>query len=165
MGTNFYKIKPKKVKQEKIKEIKESFDNILKTLENGNNIRSYTINDLLDKLQEQKVEKIHLGKRSGGWQFLWNHNNKQYYQDNLESIKEFLNDGDGWIEDEYGEIFTPEQFLNDEIGYCLYNDPEKYINGYQYDKQENHHYSWQTCGHYEYTASDGLRFSTSTEFC
>lgn len=164
MGTNFYKCRPRKTDRGSIEKVEKFYKQTLKDIITKGIVSDEIISDFQYELEKFKPEKIHLGKRSGGWQFLWNHNNKKYYQDNLESIKEFLNDGDGWIEDEYGEIFTPEQLLNDEIGDCLYNDPKKYINGYQYDKRENCHYTWQKCGQYEYTTSEGLRFSTSTEF-
>jgi hypothetical protein len=164
MGTNFYKYRIKKNNKTVVDNIKEKFEEIINNISKNGFINEYDIVCLNEKLDKCKIEKIHLGKRSGGWQFIWNHNDKKYYQDNLESIKEFLNDGDGWIEDEYGERFTPEQLLNDKIGACLYNDPERYINGHQYDERENYYCAWKNCGQYEYTTSDGLRFSTSTDF-
>ena len=58
-------------------------------------------------------ERVHLGKRSHGWQFLWDFHDGRYFKANLESIKEFLKDK--IIVDEYGEVFSLDQFLNIEI--------------------------------------------------
>lgn len=72
-------------------------------------------------------EKVHLGKRSHGWQFLWDFHNGRYFKANLESIKEFLKDK--IIVDEYGGVFSLDQFLDDEIGHCLYNADGKLEDG------------------------------------
>ena len=141
MGTNFYaRIIPK---EEDIKRVNRIIDGYL----TGNTL------EVDDDILKDAVQKIHLGKRSSGWQFLWQANLK-YYQDNLESIKEFLSRDDVIIYNEYEERFTLEEFLDKEIGYCLYNDPDKFINGRQY--AEKHNESFDDFG--EWTTEDGLRF-------
>jgi hypothetical protein len=60
---------------------------------------------------------IHIGKRSGGWRFHWDHNYFNYYRPNKESLIEWLHSG--IILDEYGEIFTFDQFWDEEVGNCL----------------------------------------------
>lgn len=52
---------------------------------------------------------IHIGKSSGGWQFIFNHHNWQYFN-SLETLKEWLKSGT--IIDEYGEECTFEDFWN-----------------------------------------------------
>ena len=79
----------------------------------------------------RKGNVIHLGKRSGGWKFLWNTNviryadgyldeNKQYvpvykynyvYPLTKQGITDFCNREDVIITDEYGTIYNPEDFL------------------------------------------------------
>lgn len=147
MGTNFYaRIIPKK---EDIKRVHRIIDGYL----TGNTF------EIDDDILKDAVQKIHLGKRSSGWQFLWQANPK-YYQDNLESIKEFLSQDDVIIYNEYEERFTLEKFLDEEIGYCLYNNPEYFMNGRQY--VEKHNESFDDFG--EWTTEDGLRF-VKGDFC
>lgn len=164
MGTNYYKVKPKNPPFTEIKKTMESFDELVNKLTDEGYITEYEIDNFFSQLKEFVIEEVHLGKRSGGWQFIWNHNNKKYYEDNLESIKRFLSNGEGWIEDEYGERFTVEDFLNEEVGASMYNDPKRFINGRQYDEREKCMYEYERCATHEYTSKDGLRFSTSTEF-
>jgi hypothetical protein len=168
MGTNFYKVlKPKynkKQKAEITKKINEQTKKLKEYFNDNNYIERYDIEDYFEMLNELRPVKVHLGKRSGGWQFLWNHNNEQYYKKTLQSIREFLDEDNGFIVDEYGERFTTEQFLNEEIGEAMYNDPDRFINGPQYDEQGKNIYAWAKCSNYEFTTNEGLRFATSTEF-
>lgn len=141
MGTNFYaRIIPK---EEDIKWIQKEIELYL----SGKEL------EINDDILEDAVKKIHLGKRSCGWQFLWQANPK-YYQDNLESIKEFLSREDVIIYNEYDDRFTVDEFLGNEIGRYLYNDPEYFMNGRQYAEKYNESFrdSW------EWTTEDGLRF-------
>lgn len=141
MGTNFYARII--LKEEDIKRVHRIIDGYL----TGNTL------EIDDDILKDAVQKIHLGKRSSGWQFLWQANPK-YYQDNLESIKEFLSRDDVIIYNEYEERFTLKKFLDEEIGYCLYNDSEYFMNGRQY--AEKHNESFDDFG--EWTTEDGLRF-------
>lgn len=95
-------------------------------------------------------ERVHLGKRSHGWQFLWDYHDGRYFKANLESIMEYLKDK--IIVDEYGEVFSLDQFLDDEIGYCLYNADGKLEDGMR-------EYS-----RYTFISDDGLRFSKNEDF-
>ena len=149
MGTNFYARRIPT--QEEIAALHNRIDDIAKGICSISSIAS----------EIEMDNDIHLGKRSGGWQFNWEYH-PEYYSDNLESIKKFLSRDDIVIVDEYNTEFSLDEFLNEEIGYCLYNDPEEYINGEQYDKKYRD-------GHIavsgrEWTSEDGLRFS-SGEFC
>lgn len=119
---------------------------------------------LLDKYSYS----YHIGKRSGGWQFLFApHNDEDGYDKNpwentLESLKKCLSDPEYEIVDEYNRIYTPEQFW-EEIGDCLYNDPERYINEKQY-YQRHPEELYSTHRKWEFTTDEGLRFSTTIDF-
>jgi len=67
----------------------------------------YQFLDYYNKHTEEN--KVHLGKRSGGWKFVFNHNNWKYYDYTEESIKEFLKSCDR-IFDEYDNDYTVEEF-------------------------------------------------------
>ena len=125
MGTNFYaRIIPKEEdKQRLIDAINDDRDNLIEDLasELYGHRNKYT----------RKGNKIHLGKRSCGWKFLWNPNvikyadgyldeNKQYvlvynydyvYPLTKQGITDFCNREDVIITDEYGKQYTPEEFL------------------------------------------------------
>lgn len=82
---------------------------------------SNTLDDLVYDWGEIKNGTVvHLGKRSGGWAFLWDLNNMKYYKPSLNSIISFIKENNAVIEDEYGAEFTLDEFLNDEIGCCLH---------------------------------------------
>jgi hypothetical protein len=125
--------------------------------------------ELKNKIEEA-THQYHIGKRSYGWQFLFEagkgdaNSNFEYYvnnpwANNLLSLKEWLSKPEYIIKDEYGTFFTAEQFWNEEVGESLYNNPDKYINCKQYYKDNPRYFDNR-----EFTSSDGLRFSIS-EFC
>lgn len=72
-----------------------------------------------DKLRDELPRDIHIGKRSYGWKFLWNANRFEYFNPTIESLHEFLKSGD--IYDEYGDKFTFEDFMNNEVGSSIDN--------------------------------------------
>lgn len=112
MGTNFYAILPvKKRTTNKLRILASKLDNQqLINLED----------EMYDIQQDLKCYKVHLGKRSYGWAFLWDANDLKYYEPTLASIKKFIDDNHAKIIDEYGEEFTWDQFINDEIKHCLH---------------------------------------------
>lgn len=141
MGTNFYaRIIPK---EEDIKRVQQAV---------GRYLSGHTLS-IDEDIITDNIEKIHLGKRSCGWQFLWQDNPK-YYQANLESIKKFLGREDVIIYDEYGDRYSVEELFENEIGYCLHNDNDKYLNGRQYAEKYNE--DFRDFG--EWITDDGLRF-------
>lgn len=153
MGTNFYCTKiPTAEEHQKMQELLME--------------KQY---EKLKELIEESNPTYHIGKRSAGWQFLFAPHKSLYqpwetpnpWENTLESIKEYLAREDVVIKDEYGEVFTSEQFWNDEIGYCLYNNLDKYINGEQYDEREMSKFP---CASHEFTTKEGLRFSTDIDF-
>lgn len=112
MGTNFYAILPvKKRTTNKLRKLASKLDTQqLINLED----------EMYDIHQDLKCYKVHLGKRSYGWAFLWDANDLKYYEPTLASIKKFIDDNHAKIIDEYGEEFTWDQFINDEIKHCLH---------------------------------------------
>lgn len=149
MGTNFYARHIPT--QEEVAVLHKHVDDIAAGI--------YNISSMPEGIE--RCSDIHLGKRSAGWQFIWEYH-PEYYSDNLESIKEFLSRNDIVIVDEYNTKFSLDEFLNEEIGYCLYNDPEEYINGRQYDEEQ--YEGGRAISDGEWTSEDGLRFSRY-EFC
>ena len=132
--------------------------------------------DELQKLLNEVRTEYHIGKRSGGWQFLfaphiklrvgfWNSGQVvSPWENTLESIKEYLSRPDVQICDEYGRTFTPEEFWNEEVGDALYNDPENYINGDQYYQKHPEERRYMYLSDTEFTTDEGLRFSTDEDF-
>lgn len=150
MGTNFYCKKPISKKNRKL--VVEQLNALIKEVENEcNNINLQDIFlDYKESIDTLLPEPIHLGKRSHGWQFLWNYHNGKYFDANLNSIKIFLEDK--IIYNEYGKVFSLDAFLNEELGKCLYNKDDKLDDGM------NGNYS------IHFFLSDGLRFSKFEDF-
>lgn len=148
MGTNFYYKIP--LKKREIEELKDCIteDPSLRELK-----------DCIYMITENRV--IHLGKRSYGWQFLWDFHSGDHYEANLNSIKEFLKNSGGYIVNEYDEKFTIEQFFEDEIKDCLYKD-ENHCDAYAYHEKHPEEYKYNISSH-EFS-SDGLRFSRDEDF-
>ena len=71
-------------------------------------------------------EDVHIGKRSGGWKFLWDAHFFRYYKPNKQALFDWLKSGQ--IIDEYGNEFTFKEFWNTEIRHFLYDgyDIESY---------------------------------------
>lgn len=101
MGTNYYRINPAS------KEDRENLHKKLDEVLNGNEYRS-TFDDMIDDVYEKY--QIHICKSSFGWQICFDHNWGKYYQPNRKSLEEFLSEEGTWIEDEYGEKISYEDF-------------------------------------------------------
>lgn len=147
MGTNFY-CKTKLTTKQRDKVI-NSLESIIKNLKNNNFNEDNLKVDIVNATEVISKPIIHLGKRSAGWQFLWDYHDGKYFKPTLESIKDFLKDKD--IFDEYDEHFTLEQFINNEIKQSLYKD-----------KNHNNGMDGEYSSHY--FISDGLRFSKFENF-
>ena len=160
MGTNFY---CKRIPT------KEQLNSITDLVVNEN------FDDAIDELQEVN-QKIHICKRSCGWQIGFDHNNGEYYQPTRKSLEEFLSRPDIVIFDEYNRKYTPEEFWKeiDEHNANPRNnwDSKKYM-------QEQHEPSWSICWSdihnvkemfgVETSVNDfyngGLRWNVFTDFC
>lgn len=159
MGTNFYAVIPvKKRDKEKAKKL----------------IDENKLTEAIEVLEEMTKE-IHLGKRSAGWKFLFNANLGKYYELSREGINKFFAKNNVIIENEYGEKFTAEEFWRDEIGVFLekgydlesyYADhPNEATSYYSYARTIPPELKKYNPNKYGEFYSDGLRFTTTEEFC
>ncbi|MCH5167415.1 MAG: hypothetical protein J1F35_05920 [Erysipelotrichales bacterium] len=155
MGTNFYL-------RRKISE--KDKQNVIEQIYKDNWIEA---RDLVYKL----TERVHIGKRSSGWQFLWNANRFEYFSPNIESLQNWLKSG--IIEDEYGREFTFEEFWNDEIKDFLYEgwNLEKYYSesGNTWFGRDIPYYFQDKLDKFDIDkygefVIDGLRFTITEEF-
>ena len=158
MGTNFYL---KKKLSQKEKEI----------------IKQYIDEDKYYEIREMLPEDIHIGKQSYGWKFLWNAHFFEYFEPTKESLFDWLESGQ--IIDEYGNEFTFDQFINNELKGWL--DKGWDIESYYIDRPENksswydfssrNRYFYQRCPNLNINVNrygefyiDGLRFTVSEDF-
>ena len=101
---------------------------------------------------------VHLGKRSGGWKFSWNHNNWCYYR-GKETLLEFIRSGR--VVNEYGDEQNVEEFIEMALNWCLDGwDSKRYFLEELVAKNKKPLYP----EHYEDIWVDGLRFMNTTEF-
>lgn len=121
-----------------------------------------------EKLEKQLKEfrkTYHIGKRSGGWQFIWCPHKEgnivvSPWENNLESIKNYLSQENTEIFDEYGKTYTYEQLI-EEIKDSLYTGESL---KHQWTSSESKCLSFMAnADNYEFI-SDGLRFSTNCDF-
>ena len=104
---------------------------------------------------------IHLGKRSSGWKFCWNFHNNKYYNDK-ESLLEFIRSGR--VVDEYGEEQDVEEFITMSLEW---GQPNGLVVNQEYRKSERMKGkgSFFDDPKYDDKIIDGLRVSSSTDFC
>ena len=102
----------------------------------------------LQNLAALASHKVHIGKKSHGWQFCFQYQPYIYStsKSELENINEFLSQPNIYIEDEYGRRLTPEQFW-EEIGDSLHHKE-----GYQNYTDNKEDYSLND----DYITADGL---------
>lgn len=102
MGTNYYRKKILTIDERK--EVHKKLDDII----NDRNFESYEslLNDI-----EILYRGIHIGKLSCGWQFCFDHNWGKYYDLSKESLHKWLKEPNTFIENEYGEHYTVNDFL------------------------------------------------------
>lgn len=121
-------------------------------------------------LFETNYEKIHIGKQSYGWKFLFNYNNFKYYELNRKSIDDFLRNDDIMFINEYNEIINIDDFWE-----MVDRNKDKMDNMEYYKDKENTCFilleetvpfdlkdKYNVEGYEFY--SDNLRFSASTDF-
>lgn len=161
MGTNYYAIKKK---DREYMRKKREIINLLKE----NNLEGAS--EKLEELNQVYAIGIHLGKKSYGWRFLFDHNDEKYYESNKTSIKEFLRKG-YIIRDEYGRLVSKREFwkmvtlsMKDKknIGNMEYDmEYPEYAYPYSYPPDKiAQKYNVSHCEYY----NDGLRFSDRTDF-
>ena len=153
MGTNFYAIKqlPNSIKG-KICELIET--------------DQY---DEAKKLFDDNYEKIHIGKSSFGWKFIFDYNHFKYYDLNRKSINDFLCRNDVKLYDEYGEQVSIDDFWKlvdskkdgyDNISYYKDSDTLPFLLFEELIPEDLKEYNVEA---YEFY-SDDLRFASTTDF-
>lgn len=86
------------------------------------------LNEEMNRLDSSNC--IHIGKRSSGWKFLFNHNDWKYYDFTRESIDKFLRSCYE-IKNEYDEILTVDRFWKEYV-----DDFSDGITGREYWRRE-----------------------------
>jgi hypothetical protein len=104
---------------------------------------------------------IHLGKRSSGWKFCWNFHDNKYYS-NKEELLKFIRSGR--VVDEYGEEQEVEEFIEMALSW---GEPDGMVADKEYRKKQrlNGMGSFFDNPKYDDKIIDGLRVSSSTDFC
>lgn len=124
--------------------------------------------EVLIDLINEKYSKIHIGKKSYGWKFLFNYHNGRYYEATKRSLNDFLSCHS--IIDEYGKEISLESFWR------IVEDSKDGMDNKQYYEREGLSkdlvmlddflsekiLSYKPC-FYEFY-NDGLRFSTLNDF-
>lgn len=118
MGTNFYLRKKLSAKEKEL-------------------AKQYIEDNKYDELNQLIPEDIHIGKRSAGWKFLWDAHYFKHYEPSKPALMEWLKSGQ--IIDEYGQEFTFDQFINEELNGFL--DKGYDIESY-YEKNPKEKYYW-----------------------
>ena len=162
MGTNFY---CKRIPTQ------EQLNSIAKL------VVSKQIDEAIDKLNEVN-KKIHICKRSCGWQVGFDHNNGEYYQPTRKSLEEFLSQPGIVIIDEYNNEYSYDEFWK-EIDEHNANPRHKYDSKKYIEEQKINDYPAYICWSdihevkelfgIDTTVNDfyngGLRWSVFTDFC
>lgn len=162
MGTNFYRVPQghEMIKREqKLRMRIDAMDSVNpEQIERG--FRSISVGewDSMSPWDEfLDGTNVHLGKRSGGWKFLWNWNDSKYYKTKEELFK-FIRSGR--VVDEYGRVIDQEEFIQMALEW---GQEDGWDNETYYKENPSHRSFIHDEKHEEYL--DGLRVSTSTEFC
>lgn len=101
---------------------------------------------------------IHLGKRSSGWKFCWNFNGNKYYS-NKEELLNFIRKGR--VVNEYGEQIDVEEFIEMALSW---GEPNGWVADKAYFESMERSSFFNREEYYD-KEIDGLRVSSSTEFC
>ena len=158
MGSNFYRI-PKE--EEMTKRHVQLYEDVRRIKLTPSNIENEFKESIEGSWETESVwdkfvggTKIHLGKRSAGWKFLWNFNENKHYS-NKEDLLNFLRSGR--IVDEYGSEENVEEFIEMSLTWGQNGwDESTYIE--DNPSHKNPHFIERE----KYV--DGLRVSSSTEF-
>jgi hypothetical protein len=104
---------------------------------------------------------IHLGKRSSGWKFCWNFHKDKYYT-NKEELLSFIRSGR--VVDEYGAEWNVEDFITMSLEW---GEPDGWVVNEEYRKEQRSKGvgTYFDKPEYDDRIVDGLRVSSSTDFC
>jgi len=165
MGTNYTRIPTEdEMNDRKLQLIKDITEMSIEPeiIERGFN---FPINDSWDTQSPwgKFIEgtSVHLGKRSSGWKFCWDLNDKKYYT-NKEEMFAFIRSGR--VVDEYGDLMDNEEFIKMALEW---GEPDGYVYDKAYVDMEFARSGYRPIfvdDHYDIEI-DGLRFSRSTDFC
>ena len=166
MGTNFYRI-PKHDEMVARKETLIEFINNLELtpedIEGGFRLISASNNwDWLSPWDMFLMDtNIHLGKRSNGWKFCWNFHENKYYKDK-DSLLDFIRSGR--VVDEYGDEQDVEEFITMALEW---GEPNGLVvnEDYRREQRKKGVGSFYDNPKYDDIIIDGLRVSSSTDFC
>ena len=167
MGTNYYFIPTHeemlKRQQTLIQQV-TSMDMSVENLERGMKYISPTKDWEWFSPWEMFIEgtNIHLGKRSSGWKFCWNFHKDKYYT-NKEELLSFIRSGR--VVDEYGAEWNVEDFITMALEW---GEPDGLVVNEIYrikERAKGHGSFWLDNEKYDDLIIDGLRVSSSTDFC
>lgn len=103
--------------------------------------------------------KIHLGKRSAGWKFLWNFNGNRFYSNKNELLK-FIRSGR--VVDEYGDLIENEEFIKMALEW---GEPDGHVYNESYVREHSLFGIYGSDPQYYSKIIDGLVVSSHDEFC
>lgn len=132
MGTNYYRIK--EIPKEKRKKLHNLLDDVL-----NNRCQSIELENAVKDIEEEHY--THICKSSCGWQVCFDHNWGKYYQPNRKSLEAFLSEEGTYIENEYGDKLSYEDF---------WDMVEKH--------NSNPHNSWTSKSYEEYERNNGRTY-------
>lgn len=167
MGTNYYFIPTHeemlKRQQTLIQQV-TSMDMSVENLERGMKYISPTKDWEWFSPWEMFIDgtNIHLGKRSSGWKFCWNFHKDKYYS-NKEELLTFIRSGR--VVDEYGDEWNVEGFITMALEW---GEPDGLVVNEIYrikERAKGHGSYWTDNEKYDDLIIDGLRVSSSTDFC
>jgi hypothetical protein len=172
MGTNYYRIPT----EEEMKRRKGMLTEHIENMEMKPHIIENEFRSIEDPNAENPWDNmrspweifinntaIHLGKRSMGWLFSWNFHKKKFYS-NKEELLKFIRSGR--VVNEYGDEVEVEEFIKMALEWCQPDGwyiCETYYKK-QFDDKKKNRPMFSSSDHYD-TLIDGLRVSSSSEFC
>lgn len=163
MGTNFYRIPletemthRKKILIERIESMELTPSNIEMEFEIIPNDEWSSKSPWNEFLEDTKV---HLGKESWGWKFIWNFNNNKYYSDK-HTLLNFIRTGR--VVDEYGSLIPNEEFIKDALEW---GQPNGYVYNEEYIRTHPSERNIFSTPENFSKIIDGLVVSSHDEFC
>lgn len=99
MGTNYYR--KHIISEEELNKAHKSLDQYI----NGKMCES-EFTEIINNI----IQEIHICKMSYGWKVLFDHNWGKLYDIGKKGLEDFLNEPNTYIENEYGDKYTAEQF-------------------------------------------------------
>ena len=165
MGTNYYRIPQASEMDERKFKLIEKINNLDLSPSNIECGFDEPIDDQWGRESPWGIfidgTNIHLGKRSFGWKFCWNFHKDKYYS-NKEELLSFIRSGR--IVDEYGDEQDVEEFITMALEW---GEPDGLVVNQEYRRKErtNGMGSFFDKPEYDDKIIDGLRVSSSTDFC